>query len=278
MAWVKLDDQFADHPKIERAGPMAAWLHVVALCYSARHLTDGRIPAAKARRLIDVRQPQREIAKLVEVGLWEIDGDDFVIHDYHDWQPSAADERAKRERDRERKAKGRVGQGRNPNTGRITSARNPNGQAPDGMGESAKSPPVPSPSLSAQVVSPAGRDPAGQARDDGDEAKPLVRLVAEARWRRIYPGQPPNVSWITSAARRLDAARTEQLRRSGKTIEDIDLALDGDQKTPPRNGSEHQTRPKLAPVRDVLGDQPERDDGRNTAGIEAARRAMGSDR
>jgi hypothetical protein len=88
--WVKLDDTLAEHPKIERAGPLAAWLYVCGLCYCARQLTDGRIPKAKVPRLADVPQAVKHAARLVEVGLWEDDGDDYVVHDWLAYNPGKA--------------------------------------------------------------------------------------------------------------------------------------------------------------------------------------------
>lgn len=41
MSWVRLDDGFADHPKIAALDDRAFRIHIWALCYSARHLTDG---------------------------------------------------------------------------------------------------------------------------------------------------------------------------------------------------------------------------------------------
>ncbi len=41
MSWIKIDDQFSDHPKIIEAGPLAGWLYVSSLCYCGRYLTDG---------------------------------------------------------------------------------------------------------------------------------------------------------------------------------------------------------------------------------------------
>jgi hypothetical protein len=51
VSWVRLDDQFADHPKVTTAGPLAGWLYVCGLLYAARYLTDGFIPTAHVARL-----------------------------------------------------------------------------------------------------------------------------------------------------------------------------------------------------------------------------------
>ena len=47
MSWVRIDDHFTEHPKLASLGttlPMAAWVHLCALCYCNRHLTDGVFP------------------------------------------------------------------------------------------------------------------------------------------------------------------------------------------------------------------------------------------
>ena len=108
MTWVKLDDQFPDHPKLAELGeltPAAGWLHVCALCYSARYLTDGRIPGGQVPRLMaSDTKPLVEV--LLEVGLWERDGTGYQIHDYLDYNPSRAQVLAEREA---KKAGGRRG-------------------------------------------------------------------------------------------------------------------------------------------------------------------------
>lgn len=89
MSWVKLDDQFPEHPKVLKAGPPAAWLYVCGLAYSSRQLTDGFIPEQAVGRLVDGKQAKALAMKLVEVGLWEAVDGGFNIHDYHDFQPSS---------------------------------------------------------------------------------------------------------------------------------------------------------------------------------------------
>ncbi len=100
MAWVKLTDDFTEHPKLLEAGPLAGWLWVCALAWSNRNGTDGRLPRAIVCRLasfegvgvytgtytgqdVDVR----DLADaLVNVGLWEEVEGGFAIHDYSDYQ------------------------------------------------------------------------------------------------------------------------------------------------------------------------------------------------
>lgn len=83
MAYVQLDDQIAQHPKILRAGGEAAWLWACAIAYCNRQLTDGHIPAAALATLGTFKTPVRKLAAvLVEVGLLDQDGADYRVHDY----------------------------------------------------------------------------------------------------------------------------------------------------------------------------------------------------
>lgn len=97
--WVKIDDQFPDHPKVVAAGPAAAWMYICGLCYCNRMLTDGFIPLEQVDKLLPHTQdrPIEEFgralaAKLCRMGLWD-EADrkglaGFRIHDYLDFQPS----------------------------------------------------------------------------------------------------------------------------------------------------------------------------------------------
>lgn len=100
MTYIRLDDGFANHPKIARLAPPAVVLFVAGLCYCSRYLTDGAIPAAAARKL-DYSSP-RAIGELVAAGLWERRGDDFEVHDYLKHQRSKAQVEAARESGRRR--------------------------------------------------------------------------------------------------------------------------------------------------------------------------------
>jgi hypothetical protein len=111
MAWVRLDENFAEHPKMQAAGPLGRDLQVSALCYCNRNLTDGYIPRAAARRLADTDDlpgitAQDVIQRLIDVGAWfEVTGG-YRIHDYTDYQPTR--EQVEAERAQKRDA-GRLG-------------------------------------------------------------------------------------------------------------------------------------------------------------------------
>lgn len=111
MTWVKLDDQFPDHPKALACTAEAMWLHICGLCWCARHLTDGRIPRNAVPRLAVVKKPYDCAAELVAAGIWlEVDGG-FEVHDYLKFQPSKSQVESQRQsqRDRQRDSRARRG-------------------------------------------------------------------------------------------------------------------------------------------------------------------------
>lgn len=181
MAWVKLDDHFADHPKMAAAGPLAMLLHVKALCYCARYLTDGFVPDAIAMTLVSwelhgvaelgehgpddprclPRYPSNRelIEALVEVGAWELaseanreanreaNGVGYVIHDYLEYQPSRAEVLAERAKiSAARSAAGKVGGAKSAESRRNAAkqTRSKQGSKPEANAKQTGSP-VPDP-------------------------------------------------------------------------------------------------------------------------------------
>lgn len=109
MPWARLDDGFWSHPKTMRladVAPEAGFLHIRAISYSTRHMTDGFLSDSALTALMpDASERARATEVLVEEGVWYRDGDKgYVIHDFLDWNPSRAQIMEKRLRDRERKA------------------------------------------------------------------------------------------------------------------------------------------------------------------------------
>ena len=102
MTWVKLDDGFTEHPKVVQAGKLAQSLFIDGLCYSARQLTDGFIPCVVAERFGYGRQFSKAADALIDAGMWTRVGNGFQIHDYLEYQQSAASVRAERSAAKER--------------------------------------------------------------------------------------------------------------------------------------------------------------------------------
>jgi hypothetical protein len=110
VTWVKLDDHFADHPKILGLSDRAYRAYVDGLCYCARYLTDGKIGGAPLKRLT---KPV-VVTELTTAGLWEYNGDGVVVHDYLEYQPSSAAILSKRAADSERKKVGVAPEAKRP--------------------------------------------------------------------------------------------------------------------------------------------------------------------
>jgi hypothetical protein len=129
MSWVRLEDTFPEHPKIDKVGGDAAWLHVCALAYCNRNETDGLVPAGSVTRLSDRKNPRSLAARLVDAGLWEDDPNGWRIHDYLHYQPSRAQRDKSRSDARERMKKARSSGDVRANTSR--SSPNPDPTRPD---------------------------------------------------------------------------------------------------------------------------------------------------
>lgn len=91
MPYASFDDHFPDHPKIAPLSDAAFRLHVAGICYAARHLTDGIVPAVEVPRLVRAYRKTSLAALTAEAALWvPRPGGDYEIHDYLDWNLSRA--------------------------------------------------------------------------------------------------------------------------------------------------------------------------------------------
>lgn len=120
MSWLKIDDGMGSHKKTRRlikkgtnsAGLAAFGLHALALLHASEYLTDGFVEAEfVAETLDDARVRGKNRALLVELlvagGQWEEVEGGWNIHDYLDHNPSKTEVQARRQKESERKARGR---------------------------------------------------------------------------------------------------------------------------------------------------------------------------
>jgi len=120
MTWVRNDDQAPLHRKIAPLSDSAFRLHEEAKCWASRNGTDGRIAADEIATISVSPTVQRGLARFVAEcvrrGIWHRaedprcqsercvtpGPDGWVLHDYLDYNPSAAqvadDRKAKRDR------------------------------------------------------------------------------------------------------------------------------------------------------------------------------------
>lgn len=81
MTWARLDDSFHHHPKRMKVGLAAVGLYALGLSYSADNLTDGRLPERWVLGQM-VGEADTLVDELIEAGMWEKDGDEYVVHDF----------------------------------------------------------------------------------------------------------------------------------------------------------------------------------------------------
>ena len=113
--WTKLADELLDHRKVFAAGDIlgqdgpaiALGFYTAALLWSNRQLSDGYLPAAIVRSFPHVRRPIAVAKALVHAGLWEEKNGGYQIHDFHDFNFTAASVRQRRKADLARKQTGR---------------------------------------------------------------------------------------------------------------------------------------------------------------------------
>lgn len=117
MSWARFDDQYPDHPKIVKVGPLGMALHTAAICYCARYLTDGFVPSAMMPRLVSfdgISVTRNGVTnavtnedvtnELVEVGLLEVVEGGFQVHDYAQYNPSSEQVKAEKAENARRQA------------------------------------------------------------------------------------------------------------------------------------------------------------------------------
>lgn len=119
MPYLQSDDGFPENPKVDALSDGAYRLYDAGRHYAAKHLTDGRVPARKVARLTPNYRPAH-LDELLAADLFHHGGEgcgtdhcvkgeagEVVVHDYLEWNRSAAWWTAKRQKDAERQAEWR---------------------------------------------------------------------------------------------------------------------------------------------------------------------------
>lgn len=237
MAWVRIDDKFPQHPKIAAAGPLAMAMQVAGLCYCNRELTDGFIPRAIARTLLDW-QIEREdgrlftiavtcgmvgddlnsqwvIDLLCEVGMWvEVPGG-YQIHDYADYQPTKQQILAERER---KVAAGQAG-------GKASAQARAQAGASSGAKQTVKQNPTPKPNPNPLVLSEQELPPVVPQGGESQTMKPKRETKRATAVPDDFPITVDLRSWAAEKVPGVNLEReTEKFlnhfRSNGKTMKD----------------------------------------------------------
>lgn len=114
MTWARLDDQFAENPKVWNLTDAAYRLHTAGICKSAQLLLNGVVADNRIPGLSPSYKP-KFLAELVQAGMWHTPGHDcpkceqppeghHIIHDFLESNPSREKVLADREAAATRKA------------------------------------------------------------------------------------------------------------------------------------------------------------------------------
>lgn len=106
MPWLRIEDNFAEHPKVIDLSDAAFRLHVTALCHCARNLTDGFM-SDKAIRHAAAKTATPMVRELVGAKLWIRTAGGYVVHDYLKYNPSRDKVLADRDAAKERRSQER---------------------------------------------------------------------------------------------------------------------------------------------------------------------------
>ena len=231
MAWIKIDDQFRDHPKVLAAGPLACWLYVCGLTFAGQYLTDGHIPTTMLRKLADVDNAQELADRLVAVGLWEETDGGYQIHDFTEYNPTREEVRGVRA------ARAEAGRRGGLNSAASKRQANATANAKQTLQQNSTPSPSPSPGPSIQI-------------DDDDEAQIVARIFClwEDRFGRLtdIQRQEANYRLEDHGAVRLCEALEACIVNNGHSIAYLDTVL--------ANWGKGKPRSRASPANHVEGD------------------------
>lgn len=125
IPWAKLDNGIFEDTTLTSCGMAAQLMHIAAITYASKYLTDGVIPKTALRRVANPkdRTPGKSAAELVAAGVWADGGDAWVLPEWGVLQPSAAAVEARREKWRTARAESRRNAERMPEECRRNAER-----------------------------------------------------------------------------------------------------------------------------------------------------------
>ena len=122
MAWLRIESNFASHRKVLAAGQQLGkgavarviGIWTIGACYAVAHLTDGLVPGIILADTRYDKKPGEIIDAMVAAGLLHAEGNGYRLHDFNDYNPSAAEVLEKRRIDLARKREFQKNSVRNP--------------------------------------------------------------------------------------------------------------------------------------------------------------------
>lgn len=193
MVWVRFDDQFTIHRKVDGLSSDAFRLHVYAVFWCVRNLTDGFIPEEDLDIVCArVRTPTKLVAELVRRKLWEKADGGWLIHDFLTYQFSKDRVLADREKKAEAGRKGglKSGESRRTSSNRRGSGSGSKNEAgASSSGSPLVEPPIPVPSSPEGTRTDTGSQSVlrrnARGNDDDSIDLAIVQLLAERTGREV---------------------------------------------------------------------------------------------
>lgn len=104
-SWVRIDASYFRHPKVRTMGKDGRSLDVAGICWCALNETDGHVPKHALSFIAGEAEVKPTVVKLlVAAGRWDVVDDGWMIHDYLDYNRSAEETRAQRNKWQKQKA------------------------------------------------------------------------------------------------------------------------------------------------------------------------------
>jgi hypothetical protein len=124
MTWATFDDKFYQHPKVLTAGRDAAWLWAAAIGYCNAHNTDGFVATGALPMLAmdGLKKAEALAQRCVTAKLFDVVNGGYYVHDFLDWNDSAAVVKARRLANAERVKKHMSKRDRNASANASTNA------------------------------------------------------------------------------------------------------------------------------------------------------------
>lgn len=223
MTWVKIDDQFQDHPKFLDVSLAGIGLWTAGLAYCSRYLTDGLIVTSAARRL---GATSKLTAELVAAGLWEAVDGGWLIHDYTDYNPPATRVRDTREKRRTSGHKGGIARAKQLASGSPAPSQATGKQSAKQLARPLSSPRPVSHNGMGEILTSSSK---GVQGDDDDGKLPAavaaIDLLAARDLAERQTAPKPDLEPVHDVDAWLDRARGRRWAQLGERVDA--LAADG---------------------------------------------------
>lgn len=205
MTWTKIDEGYRSHPKVLAAGSDGMSLDVAGMTYANQHGTDGFLPVYAIPTLFPVKNSKRVVQRLIEVRRWHdaeekdckcragqapAPGPGCWIHDFLDYNPTAAEVAADRE---ERSKRGKAGADARWHSSKHGGRHGSKHGAEYPSGDGGENAPVRTDPYNPPTSTSNSRPPAERA-DDEQRVHATLKAITDQRIATHATGPIPNMA------------------------------------------------------------------------------------